>query len=75
MNKLTLAAAMIGVAAMLTPAQADILNGGPTKAGNQCFKFAQAQERDARFGSWGACPQAASTAVAPQRRTARRSRQ
>ena len=76
MNKLTVAAALIAIGAISTsiPAVAEALHGGPTKQGNQCFKFAQAQERDARFGSWGACPQAASTATAPaQRRATRRS--
>lgn len=74
MNKLTFAAAVVAISAMLVPAQAENLMGAPTKNGNQCFKFAPSFERDARWGSWGACPQAASTAAAPtaQRRVARR---
>jgi hypothetical protein len=29
--------------------------------GNQCFKCSPGNAKDGRFGSWGACPQAAST--------------
>jgi uncharacterized membrane protein len=67
MHKLTIAAATIAFGALLAsaPAQADALQGAPMKIGNQCFKFSQTQERDARFGSWNACPETASVAVAP----------
>ena len=58
--------ALTAFAAMLTAAQADILNGAPAKNGNQCFTFSHSQARDARFGIWGACPQTASVAVAPR---------
>jgi hypothetical protein len=65
MHKLTIAAATIAFGALLAsiPAQAETLGGGPKQAGNQCFKFSTGQERDARFGSWGACPQTASAAA------------
>jgi hypothetical protein len=76
MHKFTIAAATIAFGALLAsaPAQADALHGAPIKVGSQCFKFSQSMERDARFGSWNACPQTAS-AVAPatQRRIVRRS--
>ena len=71
MNKLIFAAAAIAMSAMLVPAQAENLQGGPKQVGNQCFKFAPSYERDGRWGSWGACPQTAS-APATQQRTARR---
>jgi hypothetical protein len=69
MRQFTISAAAATVFAALlasVPAQAEQLGGGPTKTGNQCFKFSQGQERDGRFGMWGACPQAASTTVAPR---------
>jgi hypothetical protein len=75
MHKLTIAAVTIAFGALLAsvPAQAEQLGGGPKQIGNQCFKFSQAQERDARFGSWGACPQTASAAASTaQRRIVRR---
>jgi hypothetical protein len=61
------ATATIAFSAMLalTPAQADDIHGGPIKNGSQCFKYSASFERDARFGSWGTCPQTASVAVAP----------
>ncbi len=70
------AAAATIFAALLAsvPAQADILNGAPMKAGNQCFNFTPGQSRDARFGIWGACPQTASATVAPAPRQIRRHR-
>jgi hypothetical protein len=68
MHKLTIAAATIAFGALLAlaPAQADILNGAPKQAGNQCFALSTGQGRDERFGIWGACPQTASVAVAPR---------
>ena len=74
MHKLTIAAATIAFGALLAsaPAQADILNGAPDKNGNQCFTYSHSQARDARFGTWGACPQTASVAVAPASRHIRR---
>lgn len=68
--------ALTAFAAMVATAQAEILGGGPKQVGNQCFQYSKGNEKDGRFGSWGACPQAASasasTAAAP--RTTRRSR-
>jgi uncharacterized membrane protein len=69
MRQFTISAAAATVFAALlasAPAQADILNGASAKNGNQCFKFSTGNERDSRFGSWGACPQTASVAVAPR---------
>ena|SRR6266478_403187 len=62
------AAAMTAFAALLASAPANALeNYGPSQVGNQCFKPAHSQGRDFNFGSWGACPQPASVAVAPTR--------
>ena len=69
MHQFTISAAAAMVFAALlasAPAQADLLNGAPKQAGSQCFKLATGQGRDERFGSWGACPQTASVAVAPR---------
>ena len=41
-------------------AQAEILHGGPVKNRNQCFKYSAGNDKDGRFGTWSACPQAAS---------------
>ena len=63
--------------ALVASAQADNLQGAPIQNGNQCFKYSTgADAKDGRFGSWGACPQAASTSTAraTTRRTPRRSR-
>ena len=61
--------ALTAFGAMMATAQAEALHGAPMKNGNQCFKFSPGNGgREARFGSWGACPQAASTRVsAPAR--------
>ncbi|HMA70118.1 MAG TPA: hypothetical protein VKP67_01305 [Xanthobacteraceae bacterium] len=72
MHKLTIVAATIAFGAMLGSAQAEILGGAPNKNGNQCFKYSSGNERDGRFGSWGACPQAASTPATQQQQRARR---
>jgi len=67
MHKLTIAAVTIAFGTLLAlgPALAEILHGGPVKNGNQCFSYGAGTARDGRFGTWGACPQAASTAAAP----------
>jgi hypothetical protein len=66
-------AALAAFGFMLTAAQADNLLGAPPKNGNQCFKFsAPDQVREARFGSWGPCPQTASAAVAPAPKASKR---
>jgi hypothetical protein len=62
-------AALAAFGVMLTAAQAENLLGAPAKNGNQCFQYAQSTEgRDARWGSWGPCPQTASVATAPKAR-------
>jgi len=54
--------ALAAFGAMVATTQAEILHGGPAKNGNQCFKYSTGVDaKDGRFGSWGACPQAAST--------------
>jgi hypothetical protein len=57
--------AVAAFGAMVAAAQAEILHGGPVKNGNQCFKYSAGNEKDGRFGSWNACPQAASVKPAP----------
>jgi hypothetical protein len=47
-------------AAMVATAQAEILHGGPIRNGNQCFKYSAGNDKDGRFGTWGACSQEAS---------------
>jgi hypothetical protein len=71
MCKLTIAAAAIAFGALLAsaPVQAEQTGGGPIRKGNQCFKFSQSMEKDGRFGSWDACPQAASVAVSANANT------
>jgi hypothetical protein len=57
MRQFTISAAMATVFAALlasAPAQADALQGAPIQAGNQCFNFSVGQQREARFGYWGA---------------------
>jgi hypothetical protein len=69
MRQFTISAAAATVFAAIlasVPAQAEMLAGGARQVGNQCFKFTTGHERDSRFGSWGACPQSASTAIAPR---------
>ena len=63
MSKLTVAAATIAIGSLLAsvPVRADIIHGGPLKQHGQCWKYSASNEKDARFGSWGACPEAAST--------------
>jgi hypothetical protein len=46
--------------AMMATAQAEILHGGPLKNGNQCFNYCSGNDKDGRFGTWGACPKEAS---------------
>ncbi len=72
-----IATALTMFAAMMATAQAENIMGGPARNGNQCFKYATGvDQKDGRFGSWGACPQTASASVAatPTPRTTRRSR-
>jgi hypothetical protein len=52
--------ALAAFGAMAATAQAEILHGGPVKNGNQCFRYSAGNDKDGRFGTWDACPQAAS---------------
>jgi hypothetical protein len=52
--------ALAAFTAMVATAQADILHGGPIRNGNQCFKYSAGNDKDGRFGTWGACSQEAS---------------
>jgi hypothetical protein len=71
--RLTIAAATIAVAALVAaPALADHVQGGPIKNASQCWKGSKMAD-GGTFGSWGACPQAASTPVATHKRVRRHS--
>jgi hypothetical protein len=60
--------ALTAFGAMMAAAQAEALHGGPLQNGNQCFKYSPGNAKEGRFGTWGACPQTASTkASAPAR--------
>jgi hypothetical protein len=63
-------------AAMGATAQADALQGGPNKKGNQCFISSPMSggDRANGFGYWGACPDTASASVATTPRVTRRNR-
>jgi hypothetical protein len=53
--------ALTAFGALVAGAQAESIHGGPMQNGNQCFKYSPGNSKDGRFGSWGACPQAAAT--------------
>jgi hypothetical protein len=75
MRQFTISAAALTVFAALlasAPAQAEMSGGGPTQKAGQCFKYSSGNDKDGRFGLWTACPQTASTAVAPKQPRARR---
>ena len=60
--------ALMAFGALVATAQAEINHGGPLQNGNQCFKYSSGNDKDGRFGTWGACPQTASArATAPAR--------
>jgi hypothetical protein len=64
MKKLTFsAAAAVAVAALFASASAnaEYAGGGPMQNNGQCFQYSKGMYRDGRFGSWGACPQTASS--------------
>ena len=63
MTKLIVATAAIAALLASAPVRADIIRGGPLQQHGQCFNYSASNEKDARFGSWGACAQAASTAT------------
>jgi hypothetical protein len=56
--------ALAAFTAIVATAQAEILHGGPTQNGNQCFKYSPGSDKDGRFGTWGACSQAADVRTA-----------
>jgi hypothetical protein len=61
------ATAVTAFAALMASAPANAMdNYGPNKVGNQCFTPSHQQSRELAFGTWGACPQPASVAVAPR---------
>jgi hypothetical protein len=62
MVKVTCYATAIVAIALLgsVAAKADYAGGGPITRGSECFTYSRGQAREGRFGSWNACPQAAS---------------
>jgi hypothetical protein len=73
----TIVTAVTVFGAMAATAQADSINGGPLKQGNQCWTSSpMSTDKDSRWGYWGACPQSASASVAttPTPRVTRRNR-
>jgi hypothetical protein len=60
--------ALVAFGAVAATAEAEILHGGPMKNGSQCFKYSAGNDKDGRFGTWGACPKEASVrpAAAPR---------
>jgi hypothetical protein len=69
-----MATALTAFGALVATAQAEILGGAPMRNGNQCFKYSPGNGKDGRFGSWGACPQAASTSTPASTATPRSTR-
>jgi hypothetical protein len=59
MRQLTIAAATVAIAAMISaaPASAEYLGGAPRQQHGQCWKGSKGSEG---FGYWRACPQPAS---------------
>ncbi len=68
------AATVFAALAVSAPAQAEMLGGAPLQKGNQCFTYSKGNDKDGRFGIWGACPQTASATVAPATQQVRRHR-
>jgi hypothetical protein len=66
MRQVTIAAAAVAIAAMISaiPASADYLGGGPRKQNGQCWKGSKGSEG---FGYWMPCPQPASSRTAVRR--------
>jgi hypothetical protein len=62
--------ALTAFTALVAAAQAESLHGGPMQNGNQCFKYSPGNSKDGRFGSWGACPQAAASPRSTRRNRA-----
>jgi hypothetical protein len=73
MRQLTIAAATVAIAALISaaPASADRIGGGPTKQNGQCWKSTSGGVAESSWGFWQACPKpAASPATQPKRRAA-----
>jgi hypothetical protein len=65
--RLTIAAATLAIAALIAgPALADHIQGGPVKKAGQCWTGSKVPD-GGTWGSWGACPQSASTPTATHR--------
>lgn len=71
-----IATALSLLAATGATVQADALQGGPVKNGNQCFKASPQSggDRANGFGYWTACPATASASVAATPSTPRATR-
>ena len=74
MRQVTIAAAMVAVAALISaaPASADHNGGGPIKQNGQCWRASKGSAVDGTFGSWSACAETAGRSAA-QRIPGRRS--
>jgi hypothetical protein len=66
--------ALIAFGALVASAQAETIGGAPMRNGAQCFKYSPGNSKDGRFGSWGACPQAAGSSTAAAAATPRSTR-
>jgi hypothetical protein len=73
MRNIIIAAAAVTAVATLAaaPASAEPENWGPNKMGNQCYAPAKDSGRELKFGTWGACPEAAATTRETRRSNAR----
>jgi hypothetical protein len=69
MRQFTFAAATVAIAALFAaaPALADHVQGGPIKKGGQCWTASKLAD-GGTWGSWGACPAAASSPTAATHR-------
>ena len=74
MRQFTIAAVTVAIAALISaaPASADRINGGPIKQNGQCWKGQKGTD-GGTYGTWGACPQAASTPATSHKRARRHS--
>lgn len=65
MRQLTIAAAAVAIAGLLSaaPALADHIGGGPIKQNGQCWKASKGSGSDGTFGHWQACSEKASSAA------------
>jgi hypothetical protein len=73
MRQLTIAAATVAIAALISaaPASADRIQGGPIKQNGQCWKSTSGGTAESTWGVWQACPKpAAAPTTQPKRRGA-----